>query len=322
MDLNSTNISDADITNSSNSGVGIIIVSGACFLICLWCVTLNGLLILCFWINKRESWFSHSKNILSIIIIDLFVGLTTLSSLLFSMKTGVNVYECIVAMGLCLSSQTATSLNVLRFCITRFCSIKQTFVKREPSASIIVTQTLIIWLLSSVIVLVPLILRSGKQQVLKRCQWHYLFSVTERDVDLYMFCVLTLPTVTTTFIYGILALKLRNFIYCVKKKTETLDVPATDDKLSNENLCHITELSTVYASKPADECSNVRKHFLSDVLPKTVNKSETCTVIKDPLSDAYREQKLGEQEATLNTEKTKHMRLQESLRDTPVTDMN
>ena len=176
----------------------------------------------------------------------------------------------------------------------------------------------------------PLILWSEKQQVLKRCQWNYLFSANEREVDLYMFCVLTLPTVTTTFLYGVLSLKLRkvrNFVHPVTSgtvvstskspwsnlkevysfnKTETLDAPTTDVKLSNENLCHITELSSIYASKQTDECSNVRKQFLSDVTSKTVNKSETCTEIKGPLPDADGEQKFGEQEATLTTEKTKH----------------
>ena len=305
MDNISTNISDKD-TSGASVDVAVIFFSSACFIISIWCVILNGLLVLCFWINKRESWYSHSKNILSITIIDLLVGLTTLTALMSSMKSNINIYECLVAMGLCLASQTATSLNVLRFCVTRFYSIKQTSIKREPAASIIVAQTLIIWFVSSAVVLVPLILWSENQQVLKYCQWNFLFVTYVREVDLYMLHVLTLPTLTTTVLYGILSVKLRrvrNFIHPTtplsalsshensdskptgnSKRRNNLAMNTTEDKLSSEHECHTSCIRSDNPSKKSESETPVTtmdtiKSNLVKVLPYGGTESEARMMV-------------------------------------------
>lgn len=287
MDNDSVNATETDIAVST-VGIGIFIVSGAIFLICLWIIILNGLLILCFLVNKRESWFSHSKNILSIIIIDLLVGLTTLLAFVASMKIDMNLYECLFSMSLCLASQTATSLNVLRFCVTRFVSIRKTSVAQEPSALVVVAQSLAIWVASSAIVLVPLVLWSEKQPTLQRCQWSYLFESNEATVDLYMFNVLTIPTVTTTVLYGILTIKLRkvrNFVHptsteavapskdshnsgsdtkttLVLRKTTIQDAPSASGKLSDGN-----DAKDSYQGCNADVDQDIDKHNKPVQLP-------------------------------------------------------
>ena len=309
MDNISTNISDNDSSGASVD-VAVIFFSSACFIIAIWCVILNGLLVLCFWINKRESWYSHSKNILSITITDLLAGLTILTALMSSMKSNINIYECLVTMGLCLASQTATSLNVLRFCVTRFYSIKQTSIRREHSASIIVAQTLIIWFVSSTAVLVPLIFWSENQQVLKRCRWTYLFSTYAREVDLYMLHVLALPTMTTTVLYGILSVKLRqvrNFIHPStplsapstrqnqnssgdskptgnSKRRNNLAMNTTEDKLSSEHVCHTSCIRSDNPSKKSESetpatTMDTMKSNLVKVLPYGGMESEASMMV-------------------------------------------
>ena len=281
---NSTNSSAPDMQPLAAVDFGIIITSGAFFLICLFCVILNGLLILCFWINKRESWYSHSKNILSIIIIDFLVGLTTLMNFFSSMATDVNIYECLVAMGLSLASQTATSLNVLRFCITRFYSIRQTTVRREPSASVIVIQTLIIWLLSSVIVVVPFILWSEDQLILERCVWHIMFATNEAVVDLYMVNVLTIPTLTTTVLYGILALKLRKIKTSIHPNNDQTDVPRNnraDSWSDSKTPVSMTRRNTAVEAQSTSAVLTLDNVCQDSGISSTVNDAKLDNELKD-----------------------------------------
>ena len=222
MENTTSNNSIVYAVSGVTSSLGMMVVSGAFLIICLWTIVLNGLLILCFWINKHESWISHSKNILSITIIDLLVGVTTLMAYVNSATTDINRHECLASMGSCLASQTATSLNVLRFCVTRFYAISKTSVKRESPTSVVVAQTLVIWIVSVPIVVIPLTLWSGTELVLKRCAWGYLFPTHRYVVNIYILNLLTIPTLTTTVLYGVMSLKMwkiRNFVHPISEST-------------------------------------------------------------------------------------------------------
>lgn len=171
---NQTQNQNGTVVNEFNAVMLEAVVG--CFCICLWVIILNGLFVLCFWINRHETWFTRSKNILSIITIDFLVGVTILMALISSVKANVSSYWCILSMGLCMASQTATSLNVLRFCIIRFNTIRSSVVNQEPSTKTILLQTFLIWTLSSIISVVPLIFWSD------RCTWGKLFKITGRKV--------------------------------------------------------------------------------------------------------------------------------------------
>ena len=259
MENNTLNVSMVGSGVSRYSDIGMLLVSGAFFIICLWIIVLNGLLILCFWMNKSENWFAHSKNILSIIIIDLLVGFTTLMTFLNSMRIDINRYECLVSMGSCLASQTATSLNVLRFCVTRYYAISKTSVNRESTTSKVVAETLIIWIVSVAITIVPLALWSEKELVLKRCAWGYLFPRYQYEVDIYIFNLLTIPTVTTTVLYGILSLKLRkirNFVHPVGQNN--------GQSIRCNHSWSDTKITTVQGRNTKTEASSTREDWRSD----------------------------------------------------------
>ena len=278
-DTNTTNSSSLDFKFTSTVNIGLLIASGAFVFICLWIITLNGLLILCFWINRRKNWYSQSKNILSIIIIDLLVGSTTLMAFIASMKININLYECLVEFGLCLASQTATSLNVLRFCLIRFYSIRKTSVVREPTARMVVLQTLMIWILSSIIVLVPLVLWAEKQSVLRFCSWTYMFKTHESEVDIYMFNVLTLPTVTTTVLYGVLTIKLRKVKNCVNPSSTVSSVSPKQSRnsWSDTKTTFLGNKSVNSDASPGSvKVSEEIVHQIS-VLPSSIGSQETDT---------------------------------------------
>ena len=159
--------------------------------------------------NRHETWFSHSKSILSIIIIDFLDGLSTLVWFLFSLKENINKNACLTSMALALASQTAASLNILRFCATRLHSVRSTSFIQEQTPSKVILQTIMIWLVSSVLILIPLTFWSVREPVLKRCRWRVMFVSNETRVDLYMFNVIAVPTMVTTVLYGILLRRLR-----------------------------------------------------------------------------------------------------------------
>ena len=230
MDNNSTNHSSQNVTLSSDVDVLMMVAVGVCFLMCLWVIILNGLLVVCFQMNQRESWFAHSKNILTVIIIDFFVGVATLMALLSSMKTNVNIYECIVTMSICVASQTATSLNVFRFCVIRFYTVRRSTVVQEPSTKVIVSQTLVIWIASSIVVTVPLILWSDRELVIDRCIWGKLFATNNRNVNIYMFQVLVIPTLATSILYGTLTVHLRKMKNLIHPSSSTTQ-EVSDSKL-------------------------------------------------------------------------------------------
>ena len=264
MENNTLNVS---MVGSGLSGYSdMLLVSGAFIIVCLWIIVLNGLLILCFWMNKSESWFAHSKNILSIIIIDLLVGFTYLMTFLNSMRIDINRYECLVSMGSCLASQMATSLNVLRFCVMRFYAISKSSLKLESTTSTVVAQTLSIWIVSVAITIVPLALWSEKESVLKRCAWDYLFPNHQYEVDIYIFNLLTIPTVTTTVLYGILSLKLRkirNFVHPFGRNTSK--------PLNSNHWRSDTKITRVQGRNTKTEASSTRKDWISD---KNCDKSD------------------------------------------------
>ena len=275
------------------SNWGLAIVSGAFVIICIWIIVLNGLLILCFWINKHEGWISHSKNILSIIIIDLLVGLTTLMSFLTSMTININRYECLVSMGSCLASQTATSLNVLRFCVTRFYAISKNSLKRESPTSIVVAQTLVIWIVSVAIIIIPLTLWSGTDLVLRHCSWTYLFPTHKYLVNMYILNLLTIPTLSTTLLYGAMSLKLwkiRNFVHPISENTNTTrnaSTSWTDTKMTavQSRYCEVSDLSSGVGKQSLMKLEsklNNRDNIDNNASTSTSGKTHACfTVAKE-----------------------------------------
>ena len=274
---------------SQYSIIGMAIVSGAFLIICLWIIVLNGLLILCFWINKHESWISHSKNILSITIIDLLVGLTTLLAYLTSMATDINRYECLVSMGSCLASQTSTSLNVLRFCVTRFYAISKNSVKRESPTSMVVVQTIVIWIVSVAIIIIPLTLWSGTELVLKHCTWGYLFPTHRYAVNIYILNLLTIPTLSTTVLYGVMSLKLwklRNFVHPIGNDTSNVRNDSNSwsgTKMTpvQSRYCDVSDLSSGAGkqSRMKLECKNNKDDAEVKIDKSTKGHVHACSTV-------------------------------------------
>ena len=288
---NFTNISDQNfrLSNGMTIDISLMIAVGACFLICCWVIILNGMVIWGVWVNKNESWFSYSKNILSVTIIDLLVGVTIFLCLLSFSKTNVSIYECVVTTGLCIASQTATSLNVLRFCVIRFYSARRTIVRRESSASVVVLQTLIIWLFSSVVITIPLILWSDKTLIVTRCTWGDLFSSNRRIIDLYMLLVLSLPTLATTLVYGLLIGKLKKTTKIIHpENTRVRSLSGTSQCVLSGNNLTVTHhknnwLNIFDASKDqSNECNTKTLGFIrgkrkNELRSDIFNSSETHT---------------------------------------------
>ena len=208
MENNLTNLT-ADAVQKMTLSVGIITLSGLFCITCLWIILINGFLIVCFWLNRGEPWCSQSKNILSIIIIDILDGLSTLVWFFISFIAGIDRNVCLTSVGLSMASHSAAALNILRVCVTRLPYIRITPQRNEQPTSRVILQTVSIWLVASVLVLVPLEFWTVKQPVLDGCRWTSMFSTNEAYVNRYMLFVITLPTLGTSVLYGMLVRKLR-----------------------------------------------------------------------------------------------------------------
>ena len=238
---NQTQNQNGSVVNDLNAVMLVAIVG--CFCICLWVIILNGLFVLCFWINRHKTWFTRSKNILSIIIIDFLVGVTILMALISSAKTNVSSHECILSMCLCVASQTATLFNVLRFCIIRFYTIRSSVVKQEPSTKTVLLQTLLIWTLSSIIIVGPLIFWSDLPSVIDRCTWDKLFTTNGRKVDLYILHVLTLPALAMSVLYGVMTLHLKRVKRLIHPNSNTLE--SSNQNLSSNKISQLREDNSI-----------------------------------------------------------------------------
>ena len=281
------------------------------FLICLWIIIINGLLIACFWINRGESWCSQSKNILSIIIIDFLDGLSTLLWFLVSFKTEIARSICMTSVGFSLASHSAASLNILRVCVTRLRYITRTPQKHDQPTSKVILQTILIWLIASVLVMVPLVFWTGKQTVLNGCHWKTMFSTHEASFNTYMVFMLAVPTVITTVLYAMLVRKLRRLKNLVQPLAESssknMTRELTDPKAAtvNKTLFPITIKATtniadnpgngperlrVKPNVPLTECILAKRY--NGEPPIGINKGKLTTmeasdvIIKNALSNA------------------------------------
>ena len=90
---------------------------------------------MCFWLNRREAWCSQSKNILSIIIVDMLDGLSTMTWFFVSFKADIDRSVCLTSTALSMATHSAASLNILRVCVTRLRSVRSTSVTHEQSTS-------------------------------------------------------------------------------------------------------------------------------------------------------------------------------------------
>ena len=268
------------ITGMTYSAV-IILLNVLFSLTCLWIILINGLLIVCFWLNRKEAWCSQSKNILSIIIVDMLDGLSTMTWFFVSFKADIDRSVCLTSTALSMATHSAASLNILRVCVTRLRSVRSTSVTHEQSTSKVIIQTILIWLVASALVLVPLGFWTVKQPVLKGCRWTTMFSSNEAYVNTYMLFMIALPTVGTTVFYGLLVRKLRKLTNLVQPTAgPTVKYSARDGiRLKtkvNETLFQATNKAA----------GNVVKNK-TETMPKYLNVKNTLQIIDGNFAKKY-----------------------------------
>lgn len=140
--------------------------------------------------------------------------------LLIAIQTQINTYVCSVAISLSLAIQTASSLNMMRLCVTRLYWMSQSHQRLQPSTLKKVTQTLFVWIIPGVIFIAPFLYWTDNRVPTKKCIWRNVFLPGQIQVSLYLLVILIVSHSIATVVYGIISFKLhkaRTFI-CPKRQ--------------------------------------------------------------------------------------------------------
>lgn len=211
--MNLSNVTDStdtfEFTISYTASPGTIISLIMNFLLSLWITVLNGLIIMCLRISRHKSWYSYTSGVLSIVILDFLVGFIIFVRLFTVIQTRINTYVCSAAISLTWMIQTASSLNMMRICVTRLYWMSQSHQRLQPSTLKKVTQILFVWIIPGVIFIAPFLYWADNRVPMKKCVWRNMFSPGQIQAPLYLLVVLIFSNLITSVIFGLISFKLR-----------------------------------------------------------------------------------------------------------------
>ena len=122
MRLNLTSATNGTLAdwNVTEPHPGILVISIViCIMISIWTVVVNGIVILCFYLNRRELWFKRSKGLLFLVLSDLCVGMSFFLLITVQTSNNISFIGCFLPCGLFVCLQLFESLQILRICLNR-----------------------------------------------------------------------------------------------------------------------------------------------------------------------------------------------------------
>ena len=309
---NVSNITEDDTSDYSSTVLMTVRAIGAsiCYIVCLLILVVNTLILVCFYQNRRTAWFSHSKNIISVVMMDWVVGFTGLYMLSVSAVKHVNLYVCVFSQTLCISSQVGSLLNVFRLCVFRFVSSRTRLVMKESSTKSIIIQTVLVNLASIIVCTLPVFIWVTDETNLNRCSWSRIYKDHVISVNQFMLYVTAIPAFATSALYISLCIYLKRSVALVAPLPTTTTISSIEIKADTDGS-HLLDTAVSYrATDPIPSVSN--QIGLNSISPDKTTKS---TLLSSTVSICTKKQYL-EIPSTCSTMREKRIRLG---RQTPMT---
>lgn len=214
---------DAELTNNLSSGASanasfvvkhlfglpaVIFSYLLCYLIAIWTICVHSMIVVCFFINRKEAWVQKSKGILCLVLTDLCSGIGFLWLIYVQTRTLVPCLQCILPMGNYMTTQTATNLQVVRLCLNRFFATISTRRRGNDRTFSIISQFVAIYLISFGINSACLFWIKVKEMYIF-CNLQLLVDENLQAVCIFMLTVLSVPTMASTSLYFVIILLLR-----------------------------------------------------------------------------------------------------------------
>ena len=190
----------------------------------------NGIYLVCFYINRKKRWVIFSKQIFSLVVIDLLVGLSALLLLTTASLKIVSFYYCVTVQVLSISSQIATSFNVFRICIVRLIAWKQQSHIKQPSTFSVIIQTMCVYIVAVLLISVPMFKWTTFSPNLDKCVWSHILQDNFHMADKYMLAIILLPAMLTTILYSFLCWNLRTIKRIVPSDSQGVARTTLEDK--------------------------------------------------------------------------------------------
>ena len=227
-----------------------------------WIVVSNGMIMLCFVINRRKSWPVFARYLLALSICDFMNGFTCIAFLVVSFLPEhyeVNLHMCSTVLYLFFTCQCACLFHMLGICLQRSLSIHVSYTTKpiiKSRAPVVVSITS--WFVSASICSVPFIVWTHSETYIDHCVIHDLFD-NVRNAMGYLAIVYIFPQILTNILYFIASVRLR-FIW---RKIDPVN--NTDDDTCNT----VATTSTNYQNEEPNE---VGKHTLNIITTGSINK--------------------------------------------------
>ena len=179
-------------------------------LLCILSICLNSLLIYCLVSNRKKTWARKAKQLLYLVLSDLFTGICLIPRTIFTrLDISVKTYEmCAILNYFVITPQVISFYHVLSLCVHRYMQIRKVQLPSQTDNYRYDIESCVIWIAAVLFCMPPFFFWGRHDEVLIECSFISQFGVSDRPAMIYALVVISLPCILTNVFYVAMVIKM------------------------------------------------------------------------------------------------------------------
>ena len=192
-------------TPQRRRGYTVIILA----ILCILSICFNSLLTYCLVSNRKKTWARKAKQLLYLVLSDLFAGIFLIPRTIFTRLDISKTYEmCAVLNYIAITPQVISFYHVLSLCVHRYTQIRKVHLPSQTDKYRYDIESCVIWI-AAILFCAPLFFFWGRHdEVLIQCSFISQFGTSDRPAMIYALVLISLPCILTNAIYVAMVIKM------------------------------------------------------------------------------------------------------------------